>query len=74
MGTDKTDPLKQNPSLPLIRAGRAIRGQNSSKSSSCISATLSLWKKSLSTGMRKKLNREARQRTKVRMISKNHSR
>ena len=32
MGTDKTDPLKQNqiPSLPLIRAGREIRGQNSS--------------------------------------------
>ena len=30
MGTDKTDPLKQNqiPSLPLIRAGREVRGQN----------------------------------------------
>ena len=48
MGTDKTDPLKQNqiPSLPLIRAGREIRGQIS-----------------LSTCVRKKLNREPRERT-----------
>ena len=48
MGTHKTDPLKQNqiPSLPLIRAGREIRGQIS-----------------LSTCVRKKLNREPRERT-----------
>jgi hypothetical protein len=29
MYTDKTDSMKQDPSLPLIRAGREIRGQNS---------------------------------------------
>ena len=48
MGTHKTDPLKQNQiqSLPLIRAGREIRGQIS-----------------LSTCVRKKLNREPRERT-----------
>ena len=43
MGTDKTDPLKQETQVSiLIRAGRAIRGQIS-----------------LSTSMRKKWNRES---------------